>query len=107
LRLDDEKKDGRSQRLTLANNLPANAAGVPTVHAVHNGRGAAWRQGPLLSPAGLHTDTSARRYVCRTAPAKLAVELSVWIAPLKEALTQPPHGQWQNRQTHSLQLPIA
>jgi hypothetical protein len=38
---------------------------------------------------------SARRYFCRTAPAKLAVKLSVWIAPLKEALTLPSHGQWQ------------
>jgi hypothetical protein len=38
---------------------------------------------------------SSRQHVCQTAPAKRAVELSVWIAPLKEALTLPPHGQWQ------------
>jgi hypothetical protein len=37
---------------------------------------------------------SSRRHVSRTAPANWASN-SVWIAPLKEALTLPPHGQWQ------------
>jgi len=87
--------------LTLANNLPANAAGVPTVHAVHNGRAAAWRQGPLLSPASLLADTSAEPRQPNW-PSN-----SVWIAPLKETLTLPPHGQLPSRQTDSLQLPIA
>jgi hypothetical protein len=50
---------------------------------------------------------SCRRQVC--APTRLLADtsaeprqpnwpsnsLSVWIAPLKEALTLPPHGQWQ------------
>jgi hypothetical protein len=75
--------------LTLANNLPANAAGVPTVHAVHNGRGGACRQGPLLSPASLLTDISAESHQPNRPPN------SVWIASLKEALTLPLHGQWQ------------
>jgi hypothetical protein len=43
------RKDGRSQRLSLANNLPANAADVvKAVHGAHNGRGWARRQGFLL-----------------------------------------------------------
>jgi hypothetical protein len=39
------RKDGRSQRVSLANNPPANAAdrGL-AVHGAHNGRGRAWRQ---------------------------------------------------------------
>jgi hypothetical protein len=48
---------------------------------------------------------SSRRQVC--APTRLLANTSaeprqpnspsnsVWIAPLKEALTLPPHGQWQ------------
>src|ERR1700756_5624182 len=62
------EKDGRSQRLALANNLPANAEDVPTAHAMHNGRGGTSRQGPLLA--------SCRRIV--------------WIVPLKEGLTLVP-----------------
>jgi hypothetical protein len=39
------RKDGRSQRMSLANNLPADAADrVVAVHGTHNGRGWAWRQ---------------------------------------------------------------
>jgi hypothetical protein len=39
--------------VTLANNLSANAADVLTVHASHNGRAGASRQGPLLAPVRL------------------------------------------------------
>jgi hypothetical protein len=41
------RKDGRSQRWTLANNLAANAEDmVVTRHGAHNGRGDPRRQGP-------------------------------------------------------------
>ncbi len=48
------RKDGRSQRLPLANNLPANNAADESlaVHGAHNGRGRPWRQefGPAVAP---------------------------------------------------------
>jgi len=40
------RKDGRSQRMSLANNPSANAAAeILAVHGAENGRGGAWRQG--------------------------------------------------------------
>ncbi|MFZ3360592.1 MAG: hypothetical protein WA177_17715, partial [Xanthobacteraceae bacterium] len=42
------RKDGRSQRVTLANDLRANAADMgATVHGRQNGRGGTGRQGPI------------------------------------------------------------
>jgi hypothetical protein len=46
-KISKRRKDGRSQRLPLANNLPANNAadGGWAEHGAHNGRGRPYRQG--------------------------------------------------------------
>jgi hypothetical protein len=74
------RKDGRSQRMSLANNLLANAADMGVaVHGAHNGRGGASRQGPYLTASCRRKATPVRKTpaglwkLCDRSDARVAV----------------------------------